>query len=49
MQMLVYELQQVYLGDDTIRKMKNRVEEMESQMVELETSMGTISSASESL
>ena len=50
MQMLVYENYHKFIGaTDTIRKMKTRVEEMESQMVELEKSMGTISAASDSV
>jgi prefoldin subunit 5 len=50
MQMLVYENYNKFISaTDTIRKMKHRVEDMESQMIELEKNMGTISSASESV
>ena len=50
MQMLVYENYNKFISaTDTIRKMKQRVEDMESQMVELESSMGQISTASESV
>ena len=50
MQMLVYENYNKFISaTDTIRKMKHRVEDMESQMVELEKNMGTISTASESV
>lgn len=50
MQMLVYENYNKFISaTDTIRKMKHRVEDMESQMMELEKNMSTISTASESV
>ena len=50
MQMLVYENYNKFISaTDTIRKMKHRVEGMETQMIELEKNIGTISSASESV
>eukprot|EP00908_Phaeocystis_cordata_P021444 Transcript_3797.p1 GENE.Transcript_3797~~Transcript_3797.p1 ORF type:complete len:780 (-),score=452.24 Transcript_3797:188-2527(-) len=50
MQMLVYENYNKFISaTDTIRKMKNRVEEMETQMGQLEGTMETISSASDSV
>ena len=50
MQMLVYENYNKFISaTDTIRQMKNRVDSMESQMLQLETNMGTISTASEAV
>ena len=50
MQMLVYENYNKFISaTDTIRKMKHSVEEMESQMVQLEKNMATISTASETV
>ena len=50
MQMLVYENYNKFISaTDTIRKMRHRVEGMETQMVELEQSMNKIASASETV